>query len=319
MLISLLTSGHSAPLQKALLDTNIGTDWSPNAGHHAIGQTAYVALGVQGVANGDEALVESEILRVLEDVAQTGFDDARIEGILHQMELGIKHKNANFGMSLLWLTTSSWFDGVDPIEKLLLTQRIERLRGEVAAGPFFQDLIRKYLLENPSRLVLTMRPDLTYDEKFKAKEAALLSEKVESLTEEGKKAVYEQGLALLDAQEETEDISVLPTLTVKDIPVKGETYPLEKEMVGQVPIQWRIAPTNGITYFTSLTSLNGLPRHLKPYVSLFADALSNLGTTKKSASEFEDEINLKTDGISGHVNVVTNHSGILSLFDFGSF
>jgi presequence protease len=266
-------------------------------------------LGVQGVATGNEGLVESEVLRVLEEVAQTGFEALRIEGILHQMELGIKHKNANFGTSLMWITTASWFDGVDPIEKLQWTQRIERLRGEIAKGGFFEGLIRRYLLENPSRLVLTMRPDPAYDEKFKAKEAALLAEKVRSLTEEGKKEVYEQGLALLAAQDKPDDVSVLPTLTVADVPVRGETYAVEKETVGKVPVQWRLARTNGITYFTSLTSLNGLPSHLRPYTSLFADALSNLGTTKKSASEFEDEINLKTDGISGHAHVVTNHSG----------
>ena len=319
MLISLLTSGHSAPLHKALLDTNIGTDWSPNAGHHAFGQTSYIALGVQGVANGNEGLVESEILRVLEEVAHSGFEANRIEGVLHQMELSIKHKNANFGTSLLWLTTSSWFDGVDPIEKLQWTQRIERLRREIAAGPFFQNLIRQYLLDNPSRLILTMRPDRVYDEKFKAKEAALLTERLENLTDEGKKRVYEQGLALLEAQEKPDDVSVLPTLTMRDIPVKGETYPIEKEIVMTVPVQWRIAPTNGITYFTSLSSLDGLPQYLKPYVPLFADALSSLGTMTKSASEFEDEINLKTDGISGHANVVTNPSSILNFFGLSSF
>src|SRR6266516_4806893 len=80
VLVELLTDGHSAPLRKALLDTNIGTDWSPNTGHHAYGQTAFVAFGLQGVSQPDEPRVESEILRVLEQVSQTGFESDRIEG-----------------------------------------------------------------------------------------------------------------------------------------------------------------------------------------------------------------------------------------------
>ena len=309
VLVELLIDGHSAPLRKALLDTNIGTDWSPNAGHHAYGQTAFVAFGLQGVSQADELRVESEILRVLEAVSQTGFEADRIEGIIHQMELSLKHKSAGFGTSLMWKTASSWFDGVNPIEMLQWNSRIERLRREIGAGPFFQNLIRKYFLENQSRLVLTMRPDLEFDEKLKANEKALLSERLDSLSEMEKKNVYEQGLALLQEQEKPEDLSCLPTLTVSDIPVKGETYPIEKEKVDDIPIQWRIAPTNGITYSMAMSRLTGLPSHLKPYLPLFADALSSLGTKTKSASEFEDEINLKTDGIRGSVSINTHHSG----------
>ena len=228
------------------------------------------------------------------------------------MELGLKHKSAHFGTSLMWKATSNWFDGVSPIEILQWNSRIERLRKEIADGPFFQQLIKKYFLENQSRLVLTMRPDPEFDEKFKAKEKLLLNEKLKALTESDVKKVYQEGLSLLEAQEKPEDLSSLPTLTLKDIPVKGEEHPVEIEKVDRVPVQWRIAPTNGITYFRALGSLTGLPSHLRPYLPLFADALSSLGTTKKSASDFEDEINLKTDGLRGSVVISTHHSGIFA-------
>jgi presequence protease len=248
----------------------------------------------------------------LEEVSQTGFESDRIEGILHQMELSLKHKSAGFGTSLMWKTTSLWFDGVDPIETLQWNSRIERLRKEIAAGPFFQNLIRKYFLENQSRLILTMRPDPEFDEILKAKEKVLLSQRLESLSDTEKKNVYEQGLALLEVQEKPEDLSSLPTLTVSDIPVKGETFPIEKDKVDNIPTQWRIAPTNGITYFMAMSKLTGLPSHLRPYLPLFADALSSLGTKTKSAGEFENEINLKTDGLRGNVSINTHHSGYSS-------
>jgi presequence protease len=309
VLVALLIDGHSAPLRKALLDTNLGTEWSPNVGHHAFGQTAYVGFGVQGVQAEKEEVVVEEILRVLGQVAQEGFTNDRIEGILYQLELGMKHKSAKFGTSLMWKVTPAWFDGVDPVELLEFNSRISRLRAEIAKGGFFEGLIRKYFLENQSRLVLVMRPDTEFDDKFKAKENTLLSEKLEKLTPEDKKAVYEEGLALLEAQEKPDDLSSLPTLTVADIPIKAETFPVEREKVGPIPVQWRLAPTNGITYFRAMSSLEGLPAHLRPYLPVFADALSSLGTTSKSPSEFEDEVNLKTDGISCSVNVATNPSG----------
>lgn len=309
VLVALLTDGHGAPLRKALLDTNIGTDWSVNAGHHAFGQTAYVAFGVQGVKQEDEGLVESEIMRVLGEVAETGFEKDRIEGILHQMELGLKHQSAKFGIGLMWQVATSWFDGVDPIEALQFNARIEKLRAEIAKGGFFEGMVKKYFLENQSRLILTMRPDPQFKEKFNAKENVLLSEKLASLSEADKKEVYDEGLKLLEAQEKPEDLSSLPTLTVEDIPKKTHSFPIEKEDVDNVPVQWQIAPTNGITYLRAMSSLEGLPSHLRPYLPLFADALSSLGTTTKSPSEFEDEINLKTDGIACSVHITTTPTG----------
>src|SRR6202022_2724144 len=186
------------------------------------------AFGVQVVQEGAEPRVDSEILRVLDEVAETGFEVDRIEGILHQMELSLKHKSAHFGKALMWRATSAWFDGVSPIEILQWNKRIEKLRQEIVQGGFFENLIRKYFLENQSRLVLTMRPAADFDEKFKAEEKRLLAAKLETLSEADRKMVYDQGLALLEAQEKPDDLSSLPTLTVQDIPVKTETHPIEK-------------------------------------------------------------------------------------------
>jgi presequence protease len=309
ILVALLTDGHGAPLRKALLDTNIGTDWSVNAGHHAFGQTAFVAFGVQGVRQEDEKLVEGEILRVLAESAETGFEKHRIEGILHQMELGLKHQSAQFGINLMWQVATSWFDGVNPIEALQFNARIERLRAEIAKGGFFEGMIKRYFLENQSRLILTMRPDPNYNKEFSAKENALLSEKLATLSETDKKEVYEDGLKLLEAQANQGDLSTLPTLSVDDIPAKAHTFPVEKEKVDNVPVQWQIAPTNDISYLRAVSSLDGLPSHLRPYLPLFADALSSLGTTTKGPSEFEDEINLKTDGIACNVKITSAPTG----------
>ena len=308
ILFLLLTSGHSAPLHKALIDTNIGTDLAASE-HSGVGNTAYVSFTLRGVADGDEPRVESEIMRVLEELPQAGFESYRIEGIIHQFELDQKHQTGNFGLRILANAVGKWFDGLDPIETLQLAPLIERLRQEIASGPFFQNLIRKYFLENRSRLTLIMRPDSTFAAVTEAKENALLSKKLGLLSQDDKKIVYEQGIALKETQEKPEDLSVLPSLTVRDIPIKAEDYPVRREAIGQVPVTWRIAPTNGITYVRALSSLNGLPSHLRPYLPLFADALSSLGTVTKSAGEFEDEIMLKTDGLSAKVMISTNHSG----------
>jgi Zn-dependent M16 (insulinase) family peptidase len=206
----------------------------------------------------------------------------------------------------MWKATSSWFDGVNPIDILQWNSRISKLRQEIAAGPFFQNMIKKHFLDNQSRLILSMRPDLRFDEKFKAEEKNLLSKKLDSLSDTDKSKLYQEGLALLEAQEKSDDLSSLPTLTVKDIPVEVEHYPIDEGVIQDVPVKWRMAPTNGITYFRAVISIKDLPPYLRPYLPLFADALSSLGTKDKSPSEFEDEINLKTDGLRASIHVAAS-------------
>ncbi|CAG8655750.1 15310_t:CDS:2, partial [Dentiscutata heterogama] len=64
----LLLDGHASPMYKALIDTNIGSDFSENTGY------------------------DSSTRKVLEDIHRNGFDSKRIEAALHQTELGKKHK-----------------------------------------------------------------------------------------------------------------------------------------------------------------------------------------------------------------------------------
>jgi presequence protease len=326
ILFMLLTDGHSAPMHKALLDTGLGTGYSPITYHEMLGKTAFAAFGLEGVSADDEGRVEVEIFKVLQECAEKGFEKERVEGVLHQMELSLKHDSAQFGMRLLFGITRGWFDGVDPVESILLKEQIGKLREKLAQGPFFEGLIRKYFLENESRLVFTMRPDPEFEVKLKEREKTKLAERLNVLSEAEKEEVYKAGLALLQAQGESQDVSVLPTLTVDDIPKQEPSYPLIKEtkhpraseglstpvLSGKrqdTDVYWRHAATNGITYFKALIPLNGLPSELRPYLSIFADALSSLGTKTKSASDFENEILLKTDGIAGSTVVTTNPHG----------
>ena len=313
-------------MHKALLDTGIGTGFSPITGHEMLGKTAFAAFGLEGVSEGDEGRVELEICKVLEECAEKGFEKERVEAVLHQMELSLKHDSAQFGMKLLFGITRGWFDGIDPVESIQLKELIERLREKLAEGPFLQGLIRKYFLENRSRLVFTMRPDPEFEVKIKEREKAKLAERVGALSDVEREEVYKDGMALLQVQGEAQDVSVLPTLTVDDIPKEEASYPLIKETKRPIAseaactpalsgkrqdtdVYWRHAATNGITYFKALIPLNGLPNELRPYLSIFADALSSLGTKTKSASEFENEILLKTDGIAGSTVVRTNPHG----------
>ena len=69
----------------------------------------------------------------------------------------------------------------------------------------------------------------------------------------------------------------------------------------------RITGTNGITYLRMKRSLNkSIPFDLYPYLPIFADCLTSLGTSKEHYSQIEDEMKLHTGGVSTSISVYSN-------------
>ncbi|KAF9215778.1 Mitochondrial presequence protease [Podila verticillata] len=315
----LLTDGHASPMYKALIESNLGSEYSANTGYDSSTFVSSISFGVQGMKQDNITQVEETIMKVLQQVKEEGVDPKRIEAIVHQMELGQKHKTSFFGMSLMQGLSSGWFNGCNPVDLLELNKNIERLKSEIAAGPFFQNLISKYLLSNHHKLVFTMTPSPDYGAEVAANETTRLMGKTSVLTNADKETIYEQGQALLKNQEQVEDVSCLPTLKVEDIAKKTKTYALEHSAVNSVPVQWRPTSTNGITYFRGVSVIPGLTPELKQYLPLFTDSLTSLGTHKRAMSEIDDDIRLYTGGIRVAPFLSTNHSSIDSTEEGVSF
>ncbi|ODQ51746.1 hypothetical protein SAICODRAFT_59210 [Saitoella complicata NRRL Y-17804] len=310
VLSNLLLDGHSSPLYQALIDTNVGSEWSPNTGYDPSAKTTVFSIGLQGVKEGGVIGFQETVERVLKEVVAKGFEQKRVDAVLHQMELSLKHKTATFGMSVLQSMTSGFFNGVDPMDMLEWNKTVDRFKEELAKGRYLEGLVEKYLLGNQRRLAFTMEPSKTFTEDLAKEEVERLKGKVDKLTEEDKKRIQEEGLALLKNQEEKGDPSCLPTLHVSDIAKEGPKTPLEYASVENVPVQIRAASTNGLTYFRAVSSLNDLPDELKLYLPLFADCLSNLGTKTRTMAELDDEIMLRTGGLRASTMVSTGHSDL---------
>lgn len=91
ILSDLLTDGHASPMYKALIESNLGSEYSANTGYDGSTFVSSISFGVQGMKQDNIAQVEDTIMKVLQQVKEEGVDPKRIEAIVHQMELGQKH------------------------------------------------------------------------------------------------------------------------------------------------------------------------------------------------------------------------------------
>ncbi|KAH8596940.1 presequence protease-like protein [Bisporella sp. PMI_857] len=305
ILTSLLMDGYGSPLYRNLIEAGLGTEWSPNSGMDHAGSALIFSVGLTGVKESDVPKVKEAIRKTFEEAYKNGFEKSKIDGYLHQMELSLKHKTAKFGMGLMHRIKPRWFDGVDPFDSLAWNDTVSAFEKELAKGGYLEGLLEKYLL-NDNTLTFTMTPSATYGDELASEEASRLSGKIAEVTEkaggevEAQALLEKRELELLEEQgkSNTQDLSCLPTVYVRDIPRQHEAAELRDSKIGAVNVQWHEAPTNGLTYFRAVNRFENLPEELRTLIPLFTDAIMRLGTKDMSMEQLEDLIKLKTGGIT---------------------
>lgn len=302
---SILMDGYGSPLYRALIESGLGTDFSPNTGYDTSTKKAIFSIGLNGVTEENVPKVREAVVESLKEVVSKGFEQHKIDGLLHQLELGLKHKTARFGLSRVRGLIPGWFNGIDPFEALQWNSVVEHFKTEYAKPGYLEGLIEKYLL-NDNYFTFTMVPTESFGPDTAAEEASRLKDKIVETVkqfpseEEAHKHLRERELELVEEQTagQTQSLDSLPTLHVSDIPRQQKSYPVRESKIDQTAVQWRETATNGLTYFRAFALFKDLPDELRMLVPLFCDSLMRIGTKDKSMEELEDLIKLKTGGVS---------------------
>ncbi|KAF2266325.1 mitochondrial presequence protease [Lojkania enalia] len=305
ILSNLLLDGYGSPLYQSLIESGLGADFSPNTGYDSAGRKGVFSVGLNAVKGGDVLKVRETIAQTLLEARKKGFDKVKVDGILHQLELSLKHKTAHFGMGIMQRLKPGWFNGVDPMDALAWKDTVRAFEARYAKGDYLQGLLEKYLL-NDKAFTFTMEPSETYTQALVDEENERLAKKIHETTEsfcsEQEAQVYlekrEQELMEVQEKARNQDLSCLPTVHVKDIPREKERKPLRQSNIGDVKVQWREVPTNGLTYFRAVLGIKELPDELREMIPLFTSAIMRLGTRSRTMEQLEELIKLKTGGIS---------------------
>jgi presequence protease len=303
---SLLLDGYGSPMYRALIEAGLGTDFTPNTGYDTSGRRGIFSIGLNGVSEENVSKVAGTISATIENVLSQGFDKHKVEGILHQLELGLKHKSSSFGMNLIQRLKPGWFNGIDPFDALAWNSIVEGFKSEYAKGGYLEALVKRYV-NNANTLTFTMVPNKHYGEDNAMEEVSRLEGKIMDTVkqfpseEEAHKHLLQREVELLEEQTagQSQSLDSLPTLHVEDIPRRQKPVDIRQaDLTRSARLQWRETATNGLTYFRALSLFEDLPDELRMLVPLFCDSLMRIGTKTKSMEEIEDLIKLKTGGIS---------------------
>jgi hypothetical protein len=246
------------------------------------------------------------VLDTLERIATQGVDREQVDAAIHHLEFAKRERsNAGFpyALRLLFAIIPAYAYGGDPFAALNFDKDLERLEQARREGRFFEDLIRSELLDNAHRALLTVVPDTELEERERAEELRRLAAIESSLTAPERGSIVEDALRLKADQDGKQDLSVLPTLELADIPMRFEDVPHRDLVLGGARVEFYPQPTNGITYLDLRADFSRLDDDQKDLLPLFARALTQSGAAGMDYDEVAGRIASTTGGIGAAAQV----------------
>lgn len=320
MLSLLLLDGPSSPMYQKLILSGLGSSFSPGSGFSTNTKQASFSFGLAEIDHRQMDHIHEVIMNTLHASARSGFDQQRLDAIVHQVELSAKEINSRFGLGLGFEIAKHWMYDGDVFCPLKTTEYVNAIDKRIKSGErVMENLIESKILRNMKSASLLMMPDKAYLQKLAADEEKRIQDEVNSLSEEELQSVNKDSRELEDFQKlcDKEDSSVLPSLTVMDIPKEGndDNFNFIIAELNGTSIQQNHQPTNGLVYLRCAidTKVLGLTVEEMVFLPLFASFVTELGAGDKNYEELSQELELYTAGISCSLSFQATHSDVLAL------
>ena len=302
-----LLSAPGAPLKQALLDAKIGKDIYGSF-EDGIKQT-YFSI----VAKGANLSRKEEFIKVIRDtltkIAEEGIDKKAVTAGINNYEFRFREadfssypKGLMYGLDIL----SSWlYDDTKPFCEVQLLEGFEFLKKALEEG-YFEELIRKYLLDNTHGAILSLVPE----KGLAAKRDKELEEKLEnyrkSLSDEELTRMVENTKALeayQEAEEAPEALTCIPMLSREDIKKEITGLTNEEHHVEDSLFLYHDVCTNGIGYADLLFEIHDFDVDTVHYLGLLKSVLGAVDTENYTYGELFNEVNARTGGIAYGIEV----------------
>ena len=302
-----LLSAPGAPLKQALLDAQIGMDVYGSYDDGIL--QPYFDIVAKGT-DPDKKEKFVEIIRTtLEDIVKNGIDKKALKAGINYMEFRYREadfsawpKGLMYGLDIF----GSWlYSDEKAFSHVRLIPVFEKLK-ELSGERYFEELIQKYLLDNPHGSVITLVPSKGLAARREKALEEQLQAKLEKMTQEEKEILVEKTKALVEYQEAEEEPGsekCIPMLKREDIKKEAAGFTNEELNVDGSLFLYHEVPTNGISYLDLMFDLKNLDPEDVPYLGLLKSVLGFVDTAHFSYGELSNEINAETGGISCGVEV----------------
>ncbi|MDY4696512.1 MAG: insulinase family protein [Selenomonas montiformis] len=300
----------AAPLRKALIDARIGKDVDSNFEDDIL-QPFFSIIVNNAEADRAEAFREL-VLNTLQNLADHGLDRTLLEASVNLLEFRLRESDygsAPKGLIYGIRAMKTWLYDGQPEDSLRYEENLAAIREGLDQG-YFEDLIRRYFLQNTHSTLLVLSPDKTLAEKRERELQERLAEKKAAMSPQEIQDVIRATRALKERQqspESEEALRTIPVLGLSDI--RRETYelPLSVREIEGTTVLFSDIETNGIVYLNLYFDAQTVPQEYLPYAYLLSELLGNVDTSEHTYAELANYKNLYTGGVAYELTTYTRN------------
>lgn len=309
VLTELLIGNEGAPVHRALLESKLGDDLCPAAGLETELNELTFSVGLRGTEPESAGAIESVVFESLRALVDRGVTEEALQAALHQVEFGnreIKRGGRPYSLTLMRRALRGWLHGSDPETTLEFQRWMDVLKSEVAEGGYFERLIEEYLLANPHRTTVVLRPD---PEQQKREEEAGKKELLSLRQAMGREGLRQLQVDLdklkmfQEQQDPPEILSRIPALHLSDLRREVEKIPTERIDPG--PLLFHDLYTNGIVYLDLAFDTSGVRKELRHLLPLFSRAVRGSGLPGIPYYDVAGRLSLHTGGFGASLSADT--------------
>jgi len=225
ILEQILIGNSASPLRKALIESNLGSALADSTGFDADNRDTLFACGLKDIEKKDAKKVEKIIFSSIQALVDEGIDQGLIDSAIHQIEFHRKEITNTpypFGIKLLLSFAGTVIHDGDPLSCVNIDDDLNALKEKIASGQFLEGRLKQYFLDNPHRVLFILEPDTNLEQKNVEETKQELAKVLKQLSQKDIEQIQKDAKALEALQETEEDLSVLPTLELTDVPPEME-------------------------------------------------------------------------------------------------
>lgn len=299
-----LFSSPAAPVRKALIDSGLGKDVDVALEDDLRQPTFTIALTGSEADHVDKFydLLTAELQKLVDN----GIDKTLLQASINLMEFrlreadfGFAPKGLIYGLRLL----KTWLYGGDPNAYLRYEDDLAAIKRGLDSG-YFEGLVKKYFLDNPHKVLMTLAPDKTFAKRRDDAQAAKLAAVKATLTPAQIDDIIATTAKLKLRQQEPdspEALQTIPILKREDLRKEPEKLPLQFRDVSGTRILFSNVDTHGIIYLTFYFDASKVPQDKLPLAYLLTELIGNLDTKRHTYDELAIRTNLHIGGFGANL------------------
>jgi len=306
----LLLNTPAAPLKNAYLQAGIGKDIWGNFTNNL--QQPRFTLYIKDANPQHKDKVKEIFFNTLNELCKKGIDKQLIEASINIKEFHLREAdmhNLPKGFIYIDRALTDWVHDLDPITCLTYEDMLTETKKSLTTN-LYEELIEKYIINNPHYAFVTMLPEPGLAEKNHNELKENLRQLKEGMSEGELDLIIATTNKLLTRQatpDSKEELEKIPMLQIEDVGKVAEDFTLTSTNTGGINYLEHDIYTSGIVYLKLYFENKAIPQNLLPYAQLISLLLGKIHTKKYHYAELSNHININTGGIYSSFGIIPDH------------